>query len=66
MEQIRFDNVTQRFRLIRERPDTLREVFARLLHKRQRYLPFEALKSISFSVKKGETIGSLCYTIVIE
>ncbi|MBN2241892.1 MAG: ABC transporter ATP-binding protein [Acidobacteria bacterium] len=57
MEQIRFDHVTQRFRLIRERPDTLREVFARMLHKRPRYLPFEAIKDISFSVKKGETVG---------
>ena len=51
MTQIEFDNVTQRFRLIRERPDTLREVFARIFNQRKRYLPFDALKKISFSIR---------------
>jgi len=42
MDRIQFVNVTQKFRLICERPDTLREVFARMFRQRQRYLPFEA------------------------
>ncbi|MBN2322082.1 MAG: ABC transporter ATP-binding protein [Acidobacteria bacterium] len=57
MSRIRFDNVIQRFRLIRERPDTLREAFARLFHHRTRYLPFEAIKGISFNLEEGETLG---------
>jgi ABC-type polysaccharide/polyol phosphate transport system ATPase subunit len=57
MSQIRFENVTQRFRLIHERPDTLKEVFARMFHHQTRYVPFEALKGISFSLEEGETLG---------
>jgi len=57
MTQIEFENVTQRFRLIRERPDTLREVFVRLLKQGERYLPFEALKNASFRIRQGETLG---------
>lgn len=57
MLRVQFENVTQRFRLIHERPDTLREVFARLFHRQTRYLPFDALKNISFGLKEGETLG---------
>ncbi|MBN2318026.1 MAG: ABC transporter ATP-binding protein [Acidobacteria bacterium] len=57
MARVRFINVTQRFRLIHERPDTLREVFARLLRRKTRYIPFEALKKISFQINEGETLG---------
>ncbi len=57
MARVRFDNVTQRFRLIHERPDTLREVFARILRHKTRYLPFKALKNISFHLDEGETLG---------
>jgi len=39
-----FDNVVQRFRVIRERPDTLREVFAKLYRRSTTYHAFEALK----------------------
>jgi ABC-type polysaccharide/polyol phosphate transport system ATPase subunit len=55
--RIRFENVTQRFRVIRERPDTLREVFARLFSRRRQYHPFEALKNLSFRVEDGEVLG---------
>lgn len=57
MTRIQFDNVVQRFRVIRERPDTLREVFARVFRSRARYHAFEALKGISFSVRDGEVVG---------
>lgn len=55
---VRFQNVVQRFRVIQERPDTLREAFARF-HRRRRttYHDFEALKHISFEVPRGTTLG---------
>lgn len=54
---IRFENVVQRFRVIRERPDTLREAFTRVLRYRSQIFDFEALKGISFSISAGETVG---------
>ena len=55
--RIRFENVVQRFRVIRERPDTLREVFTRLFRNRTSYHEFEALKNVSFSISGGEAVG---------
>lgn len=55
--RIRFDNVVQRFRLIQERPDTLREAFAHLFRNRISYHDFEALKGISFIIREGETVA---------
>jgi ABC-type polysaccharide/polyol phosphate transport system ATPase subunit len=55
--RVRFQNIVQRFRVIRERPDTLRETFAHLFRKRTSYYDFEALKGISFSVADGESVG---------
>src|SRR5579863_411022 len=52
-----FENVVQRFRLIQERPDTLREAFAHLFRKRVSYHDFEALKGISFAIREGETVA---------
>lgn len=57
MSQIRFENVHQRFRVIRERPDTLREVFVRIFQRQKNYHLFEALKGISFSIENGEVLG---------
>src|SRR5438874_12862898 len=56
-ESILFQDVVQRFRLIRERPDTLREAFAHVFRKKIHYHDFEALKGISFVVRKGETVA---------
>lgn len=55
---VSFHDVVQRFRVIKERPDTLREAFARL-HRQRRvsYHDFEALKHISFQVPHGTTLG---------
>jgi ABC-type polysaccharide/polyol phosphate transport system ATPase subunit len=50
-------DVVQCFRRIKERPDTLREVFARIKGHRQRYDNFEAVKHVSFKVRKGEMVG---------
>jgi ABC-type polysaccharide/polyol phosphate transport system ATPase subunit len=55
--RIRLENVTQRFRLIQERPNTLREVFAHLFRSRTSYHDFEALKHVSFTIGDGEVVG---------
>ena len=55
--RVSFDNVVQRFRVIRERPDTLRETFAHLFQRRTSYYDFEALKGVSFAVGDGEAVG---------
>ncbi len=55
--RIRFDDVTQHFRVIRERSDTLREAFARLLRRERGYTDFQALKRVSFEVGDGEVVG---------
>src|SRR5271166_3323253 len=54
---IRLDNVTQRFRVIQERPDTLRELFSKLFRHESHYHDFEAVKNVSFQVSKGEMLG---------
>jgi ABC-type polysaccharide/polyol phosphate transport system ATPase subunit len=54
---IRVQNVTQRFRVIHERPDTVRELFAKLTRKRVSYRDFEAVKDVSLEVRKGEMVG---------
>src|ERR1700720_2249848 len=56
-ESIEFQNVVQRFRRIQERPDTLREVFAKIVRRRQQLQVFEAVKQVSFVISKGETVG---------
>jgi ABC-type polysaccharide/polyol phosphate transport system ATPase subunit len=54
---IRFDDVVQRFRVIRERPDTLREAFASVHRRRVSYQDFDAVKHVSFDVLQGTTVG---------
>src|SRR3990172_9162329 len=55
--RIRFEEVVQRFRVIRERPDTLREAFSHLFRRRTSYYNFEALKGLSFSIGDSEVVG---------
>jgi len=54
---IRLENVTQRFRVIHERPDTMRELFSKLFRKRSSYHDFEAVKNVSFQVSHGQALG---------
>jgi ABC-type polysaccharide/polyol phosphate transport system ATPase subunit len=54
---IRAERLTQRFRVIHERPDTLRELFAKFLRKPVNYHDFEAVSDASFSISKGEMVG---------
>lgn len=55
--RVRFEDVWQRFRVIRERPDTLREVFTRAFRYSSRFEGFDALKGISFEIGEGEAVG---------
>jgi ABC-type polysaccharide/polyol phosphate transport system ATPase subunit len=50
-------DVVQRFRLIRDRPDTLREAFTKMFRRRDDFQLFEALKGISLTIGKGEVVG---------
>lgn len=54
---IRVEHVTQRFRVIQERPDTLRELFARFFTHSNNFHDFEAIKNVSFDVHRGEMLG---------
>ena len=54
---IRVEHVTQRFRVIQERPDTLRELFAKFFRRENNYHDFEAIKDVSFDVHRGEMLG---------
>jgi ABC-type polysaccharide/polyol phosphate transport system ATPase subunit len=55
--RIRLENVGQHFRVIRERPDTLREAFTRVFRYKSQFCDFEALKGISFTICEGEAVG---------
>ncbi len=54
---IRVENVTQRFRLIQERPDSLRELFTKLFRSKSEFHDFEAVRNASFEVRQGEMVG---------
>jgi ABC-2 type transport system ATP-binding protein len=54
---IQLRNVTQRFRVIQERPDTLRELFAKFFRHTAEYHDFEAVKNVSFDISRGEVVG---------
>jgi ABC-type polysaccharide/polyol phosphate transport system ATPase subunit len=54
---VRVENVTQRFRVIQERPDSVRELFAKFFRKKVKYHDFDAVKDASLSVRNGEVVG---------
>ncbi len=54
---IRVENVTQRFRLIHERPDSLRELFTKFFRHKSDFHDFEAVQNVSFDVHEGEMVG---------
>ena len=54
---IRLTDVVQSFRLIRDRPDTLREAFTKMFRRRDDFQLFEALKGICLTIGKGEVVG---------
>jgi ABC-type polysaccharide/polyol phosphate transport system ATPase subunit len=54
---IQVENVTQRFRVIHERPETLRELFAKFLRHNATFHDFDAVKNVSISLAKGQMLG---------
>ena len=54
---ISVENLTQRYRVIHERPDTVRELVTRFFRQNADVYEFEAVKDISFQVHKGEMVG---------
>jgi ABC-type polysaccharide/polyol phosphate transport system ATPase subunit len=54
---IRLENVAQRFRVIHERPDTLRELFSRFLRRQVSYHDFDAIKGVSLEIPRGQMVG---------
>lgn len=54
---LRVENVSQRFRIMHERPDTVRELFTRFLRQKVEYHMFEAVKGVSFDVFPGESVA---------
>jgi ABC-type polysaccharide/polyol phosphate transport system ATPase subunit len=53
---VRLEDVVQRYRVIRERPDSLREAFTKLFRHPKPH-EFEALRGVSFQVSDGEVLG---------
>jgi ABC-type polysaccharide/polyol phosphate transport system ATPase subunit len=54
---ISVEDVVQRFRVIHERPDTLREMFAKIYRHRSSFHDFDALKHVTCQVSRGEMLG---------
>lgn len=54
---IRLENVTQRFRVIHERPDTMRELFSKMFRHNASFHDFEAVKNASLEVMKGQALA---------
>jgi ABC-type polysaccharide/polyol phosphate transport system ATPase subunit len=54
---IRVEHVTQRFRVIQERPDTLRELFSKFLRHEVKFHDFDAVRNVSLDVPHGQTLG---------
>lgn len=49
--------MAQRFRVIHERPDTLRELFSKFLRHQVSFHDFYAIKNVSLEVPKGQMLG---------
>ena len=56
---IRVNNVSQRFRIMHERPNSIRELFTRFMRQKIEYHVFEAVKRVSFDVYPGESVAIL-------
>jgi ABC-type polysaccharide/polyol phosphate transport system ATPase subunit len=54
---IKVDGVTQRFRVMQERPDTLRELFSKFLRHEVEFHDFDAVKDVSLEVSCGQMVG---------
>ena len=57
IRRIHLEDVVQRYRVIRERADSLREAFTKIFRQSSATEVFEALKGISCEVYDGESLG---------
>jgi len=55
--RILFENVEHRYRVIFERPDTLRETFVHMFQKSSHFKEFTVLRNVSLEIHSGETVG---------
>ena len=51
------ENVTQRFRVFQERPDSIRALFAKFFRHEVLVHDFDAVKNVTFQVGQGEMVG---------
>jgi ABC-type polysaccharide/polyol phosphate transport system ATPase subunit len=56
---IKAEGLSQCFRVMHERPDSIRELFTRLLRQNVEYTNFNAVKDVSFEVYPGESVAIL-------
>jgi ABC-type polysaccharide/polyol phosphate transport system ATPase subunit len=54
---ISVENVTQRFRVFQERPDSVRALFSKFFRYETQVHDFDAVKNVSFQVHEGEMVG---------
>jgi ABC-2 type transport system ATP-binding protein len=54
---IRVENVTQRFRVMHERPDSLRELFSKFFRHNVTYHDLDAVKDVTIDVPRGQMMG---------
>src|SRR5207302_10455228 len=57
MIRIQLKELTQQYRVIRERPDSLREAFTKIFRQHSAVQIFSALKDINLEVQDGEILG---------
>jgi ABC-type polysaccharide/polyol phosphate transport system ATPase subunit len=54
---IQVEKLSRRFRVSHERPDSVRELFARFLKQKVEYHDFDAVRDVSFEIRNGEVVG---------
>lgn len=57
MNAIELKNITMKFNMSKEKIDSIKEYFVKLIKKQLMFTEFTALSDISLTVKKGEVIG---------
>ena len=57
MNVIELKNITMKFNMSKEKIDSIKEYFVKLLKRQLMYTEFTALSDVSLSVKKGEVVG---------